>query len=298
MNKEKPAQGPRKVLGRGLADLLPVGGDVEFRLPPGSNVVELPVANVRASPKQPRTRFDAQALDELAESIRTNGVLQPILVRPAGPDQWEIVAGERRFRASLKAGLVRVPALVKDLADDEALAIGLIENLVREDIGPVETARAYRRLIDEFGWSQEEMGRRVGKSRPSIANSLRLLELPEPILESLGKGEISEGHARALLGDRQQRQSDGFEQRRNDLFREAVEGKATVRDIERRMGSAAPRRKIKENAAEFSGIEDLFRRSVGTRVRLVGDSNRGRLEIHYYSAEELDRLLSRFQDLE
>ncbi|MFY7951262.1 MAG: ParB/RepB/Spo0J family partition protein [Armatimonadaceae bacterium] len=297
MNKEKPATGQRKVLGRGLADLLPDGGDAEFRIPPGTTIVELPVAKIQASPTQPRTHFDPRALDELAESIRANGVLQPILVRPATPGSWEIVAGERRYRAALKVGLQRLPVIVKELADDEALAIGLIENLVREDIGPLETARAYRRLMDEFAWSQEDMGRRVGKSRSAIANSLRLLELPAPILESLDRGELTEGHARALLGDRSQRQTDGFTERQDEMFQAAVQGKATVRDIERRMAATTARRKVRETGADFSGIEDLFRRSVGTRVRLVGDSNRGKIEIHYYSAEELDSLLGRFQDL-
>jgi len=289
--------GPRKVLGRGLADLLPDGGDAEFRIPPGATIVELPIEQIRPSPKQPRTHFDPQALDELADSIRTNGILQPILVRAIHPGIWEIVAGERRYRASLKAGLVRIPVVVKELADDEALAIGLIENLVREDIGPLETARAYRRLMDEFGWSQETMGRRVGKSRSAIANALRLLELPAAIIDSLDRGQISEGHARALLGDRTQRNTDGFAERQNELFHAAVQGKATVRDIERKMAGTGQRRKIRENAADFSGIEDVFRRSVGTRVRLIGDSNRGKIEIHYYSAEELDSLLGRFQDL-
>jgi ParB family chromosome partitioning protein len=286
------------VLGRGLADLLPDGGGAELRLGASTSVQELPIAKVKPSPTQPRTRFDPVALDELAESIRANGVLQPILVRPTAAGIWEIVAGERRYRASLKAGLVRVPVVVKELDDDEALAIGLIENLVREDIGPVEAARAYQRLMGEFGWSQDEMGKRVGKSRPSIANTLRLLELPEPILQALERGEISEGHARALLGDRRQRGEADFVTRQETLFRDAVQGKATVRDIERRMAAKpSPTKSVRDVGPDFTGIEDMFRQRVGTRVRLVGDTDRGRIEIHYYSAEELDQLLSRFQDL-
>lgn len=282
------------MLGRGLAELLPAGGGAGADLAGAAPAREIPVARIRANPDQPRVRFDEAALEELADSIRSNGILQPILVRPIGAD-YEIVAGERRFRAALRAGLVRVPAVVRVLADDEALAIALVENLVREDIGPLEVAKAYRRLMDEFGWSQEEMGKRVGKSRPAVANSLRLLDLPEPMQAGLEAGAISEGHARALLGDRKLRDQPGFAVRQQALFEEAAAGRLSVRDVERRMAAEArPARPAP--SPDIAGIEDLFRSKVGTRVRLVGSLERGRIEIHYYSAEELDALLGRFGD--
>ncbi len=282
------------MLGRGLADLLPAGGGAGADLAGAAPAREIPIGRIRANPGQPRVRFEETALEELAESIRNNGILQPLLVRPVGSD-YEIVAGERRFRAALRAGLVRVPAVVRVLGDDEALAIALVENLIREDIGPLEAARAYRRLMDDFGWSQEEMGKRVGKSRPVIANALRLLELPSPIQGGLEEGRISEGHARALLGDRKNREDTGFAVRQQALYEEAAAGRLSVRDVERRMAAETKVPKPSPSA-DIAGIEDLFRSKVGTRVRLVGTVERGRLEIHYYSAEELDALLGRFAD--
>lgn len=291
------------MLGRGLADLLPVGGAEDSRPrdeAPGP-ATELPIARVQPNPGQPRTRFDEAALEELASSIRANGILQPLLVRPRPGGAYEIVAGERRYRAALRAGLTTVPAVVRDLSDDETLALALIENLIREDIGPLEAARAYRRLMDEFAWTQEEMGRRVGKSRPAIANSLRLLELPDEIQQGLEEGKLTEGHARALLGDRRHREDPSFAPRQLALYREALARHWTVRDVERRMAaapaSAAPAdpRPAPAASADWGALEERLRRALGARVRLAGTASRGRIEVEFYSAEELDSLLTRIE---
>lgn len=230
------------MLGRGLADLIPVGGSVAALDPLTGGPTpptEIPVAQIRPNPRQPRTHFDEDALDELSRSIAQNGILQPILVRPRTPAGYEIVAGERRFRAALKAGLKQVPVVVRALTDEETLALALIENLIREDIGPLETARAFQRLMDDFGWTQEEMGKRVGKSRVAVTNSLRLLHLPDNVQRSLEGGEISEGHARALLGDEKSRATPAFRERQQRVWRQAVEKKLSVREVERLMRDAA-----------------------------------------------------------
>lgn len=257
---------------------------------------EIPIASLHAHPNQPRTRFDEGPLEELANSIRANGILQPILVRPRIAGGYEIVAGERRYRAALRAGLVKVPVVIRELSDEDTLALALIENLIREDIGPMETARAFRRLMDDFGWTQEEMGQRVGKSRPAIANSLRLLELPEPIQLSLDKGDITEGHARALLGDRKSRLDASFQKRQAEVFNQAISKGLTVRDVERMMAPAAPATHSAPTAsrtspADWKALEDRLRTSLGTRVRLTGSEERGKIEIEFFSGDELEGLL-------
>ncbi len=282
------------------------------------------------NPKQPRTRFDESALAELAESIADNGILQPILVRPragASPTSgYEIVAGERRYRAALKAGLTRVPVVVRQLTDEETLALALIENLIREDIGPLESARAFQRLMDDFGWTQEEMGKRVGKSRPTISNALRLLLLPPEIQESLERGQISEGHARILVGDGAHRNSPAFHAHQSRVFRLAVDKQLSVREVEALIrnstGSGDAVSEAEESAryvsretniknkrrggkrgavqdettvsvAEWRDIEDRLRTALGTQVKLTGGADRGRIEVEFFSSEELDGLLAR-----
>ncbi len=285
------------MLGRGLADLIPLGGggaDTSAPAPTDS----LSIGSLHPNPRQPRTHFDEGALTELADSIRANGILQPILVRPRTQGGYEIVAGERRYRAALRAGLKNVPVIVKNLTDEETLALALIENLIREDIGPLETARAFKRLMDDFGWTQEEMGSRVGKSRPAIANSLRLLELPEPILVSLEKGELSEGHARALLGDRKSRGDAEFQRRQMATFRQAVQKKLSVRDVERLMAPPAPvlpaaPGSITPSDPNWRAMEDKLRAALGTRVKVSGNYEKGRVEVAFFSPEELEGLIER-----
>lgn len=304
------------MLGRGLADLIPPGGNDagnQGDIMPGQ---EIPVAQIHRSLSQPRTNFDEAALAELTDSIRENGILQPILVRPRASGGYEIVAGERRYRAALRAGLKEIPAVVRELSDADTFALALIENLIREDIGPLETARAFHKLMEEYGWTQEEMGRRVGKSRSAVANSLRLLSLPEAICRSLEAGEISEGHARSLIGDERDRQNPVFSSRQMAAWRQVVERGLSVRDAERLMRDnrpSSPPSPMPRTPSEASGngkdgelsgeasalelraLEDRFRTALGTRVRLVGNGRRGRIEIEFFSPDELDALLTRFE---
>ncbi|MBC8101848.1 MAG: ParB/RepB/Spo0J family partition protein [Cytophagales bacterium] len=325
----------KRVLGRGLADLIPVGGDagsngaskdpvIGLAANAAGGVSDAPVATLHPNPRQPRTYFDEAALDELADSITANGILQPILVRPRPTGGYEIVAGERRYRAALKAGLKTIPIIIRELTDAETLALALIENLIREDIGPLETARAFQRLMEDFGWTQEEMGRRVGKSRPAVSNALRLLELPGPIQRSLESGEITEGHARTLLGDRALRETADFRERQERIFRQIVAKSLSVREAERLMrnheafalprggeGVPDPKGVSRETfgadgssgsaavplaaLADRGALEDRLRDALGTQVRISGSDDRGRIEIEYFSPDELDGLLNRLE---
>ncbi|MCW5761178.1 MAG: ParB/RepB/Spo0J family partition protein, partial [Phenylobacterium sp.] len=185
----------RRGLGRGLSALLGEAEEISHAVDPAEGVREIPIELIRRNPGQPRVHFDEAELAELAGSIRDKGVLQPILVRPSAtsPGEYEIVAGERRWRAAQKAGLTAIPALVRQLADDEAFEIAVIENIQRADLNPVEEAMAYRRLVEEYGLTQEEVARRVGKNRATVANALRLLQLESEIRRSLVAGEITEG---------------------------------------------------------------------------------------------------------
>lgn len=213
---------------------------------------------------------------------------------------YEIVAGERRYQAALKAGLRTVPVVIRDLNDAETLALALIENLLREDLMPLETSRAYKRLMDDFGWTQEEMGKRVGKSRSSVTNALRLLLLPEPIQQSLERGEISEGHARTLLGDAGARETPEFREKQIRVWQAILDKKLSVREVERMMKESpvvkpeeteTTRREAFASATNYRAIEDRLRTALGTKVTLIGDETKGKVEIAYFSPEELERLL-------
>jgi ParB family chromosome partitioning protein len=217
------ASGTKRGIGRGLAAILPeaeIGNAGELR--------ELPVGLIKPNPDQPRTHFDPDALDALAASIESSGVVQPLLGRPLPDGSYELVAGERRWRAAQQAGLDKVPAVVRDQAEAERLQAALIENMVREDLNPVEEAKACAALVEELGLTKEELARRVGRSRPAVSNLIRLLELPDETLELLEAGSLSEGHGRALLG------AQGNDVRRR-LGRDAVRGGWSVRETENRV---------------------------------------------------------------
>ncbi len=259
-------------LGRGLDALLPkVGKDVQ----------QVPLAQLRASQFQPRLRMDEGAIAELAASIATKGVLQPILVRPT-ESGYEIVAGERRFRAAQQAGLVTIPAVVRELSDQETLEIAIIENLQREDLNPMEEARAYKQLL-EFGLTQEKVSEAVSKSRSNIANTLRLLTLPDEAQEALENGQITAGHARAILS---QPASD-----RSWALAEILRRDLTVRQAEglKRRGAPDTTNGTKKPSV-YHQLEQDLSRFAGTRVSINGEK-KGRIELYFHDEDELQRLL-------
>jgi ParB family chromosome partitioning protein len=269
-------------LGRGLDSLIPRG--------PGG-VTEIPVDEIRPNPHQPRHRADPAQLAELAESIREHGVIQPIVVtRPAGGTGYVLIAGERRWQAARLAGLERVPALVKEATPQQMLELALVENVQRADLNPLEEAAAYQQLIAEFGLTQDEVARRVGRSRSAVANSVRLLALPETVRAALASGEVSEGHARALLGA-------GDEADVLALYREVTVRTLNVRQTEelvrrRRLGGPRPALPSLGPARdpERERIEAMFREALGTRVELIRSGKGGRLVIHFYDDEQLQAI--------
>jgi ParB family transcriptional regulator, chromosome partitioning protein len=240
----------KRGMGRGLSAILPEASGSETV----GDLRELPVSLIKPNPKQPRTHFDPDALTGLASSIESSGVVQPLLVRPLHDGSYELIAGERRWRAAQQAGLEKVPVIVRDSEQTERLQVALIENMVREDLNPVEEARACAALVEDLGLSKEELARRVGRSRPAVSNLIRLLALPDETLELLESGELSEGHGRALLG------VEGNDVRRR-LARDAARGGWSVRETENRVKLASqPKRggrgKAKPSAEEAAAMRD------------------------------------------
>ena len=278
----------KRALGRGIDALLSAESDGQ------ASVVTVPVAAISVGSGQPRKHFSEEALEELARSIQSKGVLQPILVEPSGADRYTVVAGERRFRAARLAKLTEIPALVRSFSELEKTEIALIEKLQREDLTPVEEAQGYKTLIDAGKLTQEEVARRVGKNRATVANSLRLLKLPEPILEALDRGRISAGHARALLAVQDTTAQE-------QLFRRILEQEISVREAEReaaglqeRDAKAAAGKKDKptSKSVELRALEERLIEKLGTRVNIRGSHDRGKVEISYYSMEDLERILT------
>lgn len=269
----------KRGLGRGLGALLssaPAEG--------GETLLEIPVADISPNPNQPRKAFEQAALDELAASIRNSGVVQPVLVRRVGA-AWQLVAGERRLRAARQAGLERVPAIVREASDAESLELALVENLLRENLNPMEEAEGYHRLLQEFGWTQEELARRVGKDRSSVANAVRLLKLPAPIQDDLRGGRLTMGHARALLA----LPDAGAQLRlREEILAQSWSVRTTEERVQRRRGAAPPT--ARRRSAELVALEEAIQRTLLTRVRIAGTERRGRIEIGYANAAELERL--------
>jgi ParB family chromosome partitioning protein len=271
----------KRALGRGLGALLPP--PVEAEPDTGARLFDLPVESLVPNPHQPRRRFETGALEELASSIRASGVLQPIVVRRRG-DQYEILVGERRWRAAQQAGLARVPALVREASDAEALELALVENLLREDLNPLEEADAYHRLLGEFGWTQDDLARRIGKDRSSIANALRLRRLPEAIQEDLRSGRLTMGHARALLG---LASPEAQLRLRERILAQDWSVRATEEGVRE---SRRARARLRRRAPDLEALEEELREMLGTRVKLVGSMTRGRIELPYGSAAELERI--------
>ena len=270
-------------LGRGLGALL---GSSVSPAPeaPSAGVQELPIDSIVANPRQPRKDFGNKALVELSASLKRSGVLQPVVVRRYG-QQFQIVVGERRWRAAQMAGLTHIPAVVREVTDAEALELALVENLLREDLNPMEEAEAYQRLLTEFSWTQEELGQRVGKDRSSVANCLRLLKLPDLIQADLRTGRLTMGHARALLSLTST--ADQLKLR-EEILAHSGSVRATEEGVQRKQ-RIMPRR-IGRRSADLAALEDSLRQALATRVRLVGNERAGRIEIAYTSAEDLERL--------
>lgn len=267
----------KRGLGRGLGALLspPIAEGERFQ--------ELPIDAISPNPHQPRKAFDSNSLHELAASIRQSGVLQPVVVRQYG-DGYQLVVGERRWRAAQLAGLRTIPAVTREVTDAECLELALIENLLREDLNPMEEAEAYQRLLAEFEWTQEDLAQRVGKDRSSIANCLRLLRLPLIIQDDLRAGRLTMGHARALLSLPSPTEQLKL---REEILAHSWSVRTTEEGVERRR---IPRRAARRSA-ELRALEETLREVLATRVRLVGNERRGRIELTYSSSEELERLV-------
>jgi ParB family transcriptional regulator, chromosome partitioning protein len=272
----------RPALGRGLSALIP---DAPKAPPATERGLDVDIDLLRPNRAQPRTIMDDSRIDELARSIKSNGVIQPIVVRKA-EHGYEIIAGERRWRASQKAGLLKVPVVVRDVPDERLLAVALIENIQREDLNPIEEAQAYRRLADEYQLTQDQIAEAVGKDRSSIANFIRLLKLPLEIRENLSAGALSMGHARALL-------SLADEQAQLRVAREVVSRNLSVRETESIVKKDVDVAKPREEAPKdvhTRAAEEKLRFALGTRVRIARRGKGGRIEIDFQSEEELHRL--------
>jgi ParB family chromosome partitioning protein len=285
-----------KGLGRGLSAListeLPTEGSAakKLDLPDSVQIRYIELSKITPNPNQPRTTFSESEIAELSDSIKEKGVIQPVLLRKTGFDSFQIVAGERRFRAAGKAGLAFIPAVVKDISDVETLELAIIENVQRQDLNPIEEARAYQRLIDEFSLSQAEIAQRVGKDRATIANLLRVLKLNPSVVSMIENGEISLGHGKVLLTIRDEKAQANLAQKvKNEALsvRELEGLVAKVGVLDR--GRAIKPKKTKDQG-HLSSIESELRTKLGTKVKITG-SGRGKILIEYFSEEELSRLV-------
>ena len=268
-------------LGKGLGALM-LENSVDTEL----STSTLPINDIIPNKDQPRKTFDEAALEELADSIRQHGVLQPLLVRPLATGGYQLVAGERRWRASRMAELKEVPVIVKELDDTEAMQIAIIENLQREDLNPIEEAEGLQALIDKCGFTQEEAAASVGKSRPAITNSLRLLRLPEEVRDMTKNGDISAGHARALL-------AFDSEALMLEVAEQIVSKKLTVRDVEKmakRPASRTSQKAPKRRDSFYDEVELALSEALGTKVRVNNGRNKGTLEIEFYTVDDLKNI--------
>ena len=271
----------KQALGKGIHAFIPE----EYGILKDERLADVPIGQVKPNPAQPRKRFDEAAIAELASSIKSSGVLQPIVVVPEG-DHYKIIIGERRWRAAQSAGLQKVPVLIRNIPKSQQVEISLVENLQREDLNPIEVARAYERLIAEMGLTQQEIADKVGRDRSSVANTLRLLKLPPDVQEKLAANKISMGHARALLAledpDRQ-----------SSLAKQIVAKNLSVREVESlvqgRKKRASPGKRTGFDA-DLQALEEELIRIMGTKVSISGNRQRGMVKIFYFSLDELNRI--------
>lgn len=270
----------KKVLGRGIGALLPT--DEEDK-----KLITCGIEEIVPNRYQPRKVFDSEKLKELAASIKGNGVIQPLLARRTDSG-YELIAGERRWRAAQMAGLRDVPVILREVRDTEMLELALIENIQRAELNPIEEAEGYQKLVSEFDYTQEELSIRVGKERSTIANYLRLLRLPEQIKEDISKGVVSTGHAKAILGLE-------TPQRQIEAHAVVVKKGLSVRETEslvKRIAKGQPVKKVQKASADIDRLQEGLMRSLGTKVRIAGSGRKGKIVIEYYSSDELDRLVS------
>jgi ParB family chromosome partitioning protein len=276
----------KKALGKGLGAFIPD----EFGILKDERFAELEVEDVRPNPFQPRTKFDDQTIDELAQSIKESGIVQPIIVVPE-EDHYMIIVGERRWRAAQKAGLHKVPVLIRNIPKDKQLEVSLIENIHREELNALEIAQAYQRLIDDHGYAQHELADKVGKDRSSVTNYLRLLKLPQEIQDRLTEGDISMGHARALLA---------LEDTATQLFccKQITERGLSVRNAEslvNRLKKRAPRTQRSLSDPDLHALQEEMLKLLGTKVLVTGSRNKGVLKIFYFSLDDLNRIYDRIK---
>ncbi|CAH0121870.1 MULTISPECIES: ParB/RepB/Spo0J family partition protein [unclassified Paenibacillus] len=277
-----------KRLGKGLDALIP-----SLAINDDDKVVEIPLSQLRANPYQPRKSFDDESIRELAESIKQHGVIQPIIVRSILKG-FEIIAGERRFRASQYCGNATIPAVVRNFTDQQVMEIALIENLQRENLNAIEIAVAYQGLMDQFSLTQEELSMKVGKSRSHIANFLRLLQLPEEVKDNVSRGTLSMGHARAIAGVKDTATV-------KELAKLTIENEWSVRELEEAIqkldtkGKDRAKPKTKKKDPYIDGVEELLRERFKTTVKIKHNKDKGRIELLYYSKQDLERLLEMLQ---
>lgn len=283
----------KRGLGKGLSALIPEESQISL-FEEDSNkspVVEIDISSIETNKEQPRKTFEKESLEELKNSIMQYGVLQPIVVRKKG-DKYEIIAGERRWRAAKEAKLEKIPCIIKEADDKESLKLALIENIQREDLNPIEEARSYKILIEEYELTQEEVAQALGKSRSYIANTLRLLNLEKEIIDYIYQGKITSGHAKALLGVKDKEE-------RLNLAKAIVENQLNVRETER-MASKSKKKKSNTKKPDknpfIAQIEESLMRALGTKVTLIAKRNGGKIEIEYYSDEDLQRIVEVITD--
>ncbi|MBF8283090.1 MAG: Stage 0 sporulation protein J [Anaerolineales bacterium] len=272
---------PKRGLGRGLDALIPVSET-------SAGVSQLPVSAIGRNPRQPRTRLDPTELEELANSIREHGVIQPLVVaQSAYPGQYTLITGERRLEAARLAGLPTVPALIREATDQQLLELALVENIQRSDLGPLETAHAYKHLAEDFGLSHEEIAAKVGKKRVTVTNTLRLLKLPARLLDALASGQITEGHARALLAlPNPQAQTAAF----ITVINKSLNVRQTEELVRRLLGQKETRPAKPARQAESDALATRLREALGTKVALKRGRKGGTIIIHFYSDEELNAI--------
>jgi ParB family chromosome partitioning protein len=271
----------KQALGKGIRAFVPE----EFGILKDERLVDVPIGQVRPNPMQPRKKFDEAAIQELSRSIKTSGVLQPIVVVPEA-DHYKIIIGERRWRAAQRAGLQKVPVLIRNVPRAQQVEISLVENLQREDLNPIEVAQAYEQLMKELGLTQQEMAEKVGMDRSTVANTLRLLKLPEEIQDMLASNKLAMGHARAILAVEDPAQQLA-------LARQIVSAGLSVRQVEAQAQGKrkkGPSKRRPGSDAELKSLQDHLVRVLGTKVEISGSRGRGSIRIHYYSLDELNRI--------